>query len=154
MGMLERFFHVAAILSIMIFVVNMSLMTFTQPLLGTEVSNIMVAGVNDTNIAVSKISQSSYTPNTAAIDTGGIGGVMDFIDGIANKYSETLGWIFANVDTTQHCEYTLGIFPTNCNDSAEMFGAMLINLIRLFQIIGLVYIGIAIIAALLGGGAP
>ena len=154
MGMLERFFHVAAILSLIIFVINMSLMTFTEPLLGASVDELSVTGMGDYNAAVSRISQSSYTPSTASVDSSGLGGIFDFVVGMLTKYDQAIKLIFSNVDTTQHCEYTLGVFPLNCNDTPELFGAMLISIIRFFQVVGLIYLGIAVIAVFFGGEKP
>lgn len=160
MGMFERFFHVAMILTIMLIACNMSLMIFSPSLLGKNVGEkSLVTSIKDTSTTgfpvVSKITQTTLNPVFSALDaTLGIGNVINFIVNLIGHYRITLQEIFVGIDPTQQCSYALTFPIGECNDTPELFGAMLLNLVLIFQIIGLIYLPFAIWGAFVGGGSP
>lgn len=155
MGVFERFFHISLLLAVMLFAINLSLITFGEALTGEKTFSLGIpTEVNvDLNITSPNILQSAVMPTTSAYNPTGLTQLIDLFGKLVGGYQLALRNIFAGIDASQTCEYVL-TFPVGCADTAELAGGMLVTIIMLFQLIGIVYLPFALWGAAFGGGVP
>ena len=148
MGVLEQFFRISVLLTIMIIGINGFLLTFgtslidknfnigvvsTDPLTG-EVSTSGTDRIEQKDVAERKPQNQNVNWDT----------MLESFNGMLFKYQVVVLQIFEDIDPTQ----------SGADDEVAQVGVLLISIITMFQILGAAYVGFAVITAFFGGGSP
>ena len=143
MGVLEKFFQIAMVLTVMVIAINGFLITFGPSLIGQNVQAGEQALTDGTSADItSTVQQQTVDRTTPASDQGNWGDVLTTFNRMFFEYQTVIGGMFENLD------------PTQTGDELEGVGALIIGIISMFQIIGAAYIGFAVLSAFTGGGSP
>lgn len=143
-GILGKFFQISMLLTMLLLVINISLITFGASLTGDEslISGVVVQKIDTTSTTSSIIEQSSIEPTIPSGNIGGWSLIYEQMLDLSGPYQKVLGRIFDNID------------PSSDSDSAEQTGDMIRGIIVLFSAFGLAYIPFALWSAFVGGGSP
>lgn len=143
MGVLEKFFQIAMVLTVMVIAINGFLITFGPSLIGPSVQAGNTALADGTVVdTTSTVEQATANIATPPSDQGNWGDVLTTFNRMFFEYRTVIGGMFANLD------------PTQTEDELEGVGTLIISIISMFQIIGAAYIGFAVLSAFTGGGSP
>ncbi len=143
MSVLEKFFQIAMLLTVMVIAINGFLITFGPSLIGESVQTGDQALKGGTSAdTTSTVQQQTDDRTTPASDQDNWGNVLTTFNRMFFEYQTVIGGMFADLD------------PTQTDDELENVGALIISIISMFQIIGAAYIGFAVLSAFTGGGSP
>ena len=159
MGVLERFFHITLMLTLILFAINFSLVTFGYAMTGDDSfsgSQVVVNTLDLDNVGgnVQPIQQVNTQYDVPATDVSGYDSLIKQAGNLFGGYRIIIWKIFADIEPANSCDLTFVGFDAECADTAEKAASMLLTLILMIQFIGFAYLPWALISAWKGGGSP
>ena len=159
MGVFERFFHITVMLTLILFAINFSLVTFGYAMTGDDSFSGRQVAVNtldlgNVNTDPQPIQQVGIQSDVPATDVSGYDSFIKQAGDLFGGYRIIIWKIFADIEPANSCDLTLVGFDSKCADTAEKAASMLLTLILIIQFIGFCYLPWAVLSAWKGGGSP
>ncbi len=135
-GILERFFQVALLLTLILFAMNASISVFGEVMTGEKlvITTQDISGV-DLNLSTSVIQQTETPFTSATQDPDTWEFVLQQLQAVGFGYRPVFDRIFNSI-------------------GLELIGTFLINILTILQVVGVAYLFWALISAWRGGGSP
>lgn len=149
MSVLENFLRVTAVLTVLLFGINVFIDVFGAPMTGETIAADVQINRDINGVSITTIVQSSIIPTDTSMDLTPWDSFFVKVKNVALGWQTLLLKIFQDIDPTVTENYaTLAV-----EDPVEGIAAGLITLITMFQVFGVVYIVFTFIVILRGGGS-